>query len=297
MESCLHVFQNKTITTEVDEPKMNDEMLNAYRAAQRIVERELSDDDRRLLADMNDSDVIVVEGTYDRVQDVLKLANLQHRVIPPAAMGTLHLQSHQLLIVNCPGQVGRAGITAIRDFVERGGSLITTDWALKYVLEPAFPGLVAYNEHPTADDVVRIEIASRHPFLSGVFQAGADPLWWLEGSSYPIRVLDPERVRVLLKSNELAAMYGESPVAVAFEFGAGDVLHMISHYYLQRTELRTDRHKSNWSAYAAEVGASDILAEATPEFSELTAGQVESAHKSLRFITNAVTAKRRRERR
>src|SRR5262249_15013991 len=156
--------------------------------------------------------VIVVEGTYDHVQDVLKLANLQHRVVPPAALGSLQLQPHQLLIVNCPGQVGRAGVTAIRGFVERGGSLITTDWALRYVLEAASPGLVAYNEHPTADDVVRIEIASQHPFLSGVFQAGADPLWWLEGSSYPIRVLDPERVRVLLKSNELAAKYGESPV-------------------------------------------------------------------------------------
>ena len=68
-----------------------------------------------------------------------------------------------MLIVNCPGQVGRAGVTAIRKFVEQGGSLITTDWALKHIVEPAFPGLVAYNARPTADDVVRIEIASQRP--------------------------------------------------------------------------------------------------------------------------------------
>jgi hypothetical protein len=45
--------------------------------------------------------------------------------------------------------------------------------------------------------------------------------------------LDSERVRTLIRSKELAAKYGESPVAIAFQFGAGDVLHMISHYYLQ----------------------------------------------------------------
>jgi hypothetical protein len=186
-------------------------------------------------------------------------------------------------------------VTAIRAFVEQGGSLITTDWALKYVLEPAFPGLVAYNQRPTADDVVRAEIASDHPFLDGMFQSGADPLWWLEGSSYPIRILDRERVRVLLRSNELAARYGESPVAIAFPFGAGDVLHMVSHYYLQRTELRTERQKSNWSTYAVEVGASDVVADGAPEFDGLTVGEIESAHQSLKFMTNAVAAKRRRE--
>jgi hypothetical protein len=248
-----------------------------------------------LLTETVDSDVIVIEGIYDRVQDVLKLANIRHTLVPPPGVASLKLEPHQLLIVNCPGQVGRAGVTAIRGFVQQGGSLITTDWALKHILETAFPGLVAYNERPTADDVVRIEIASQHPFLEGMFQAGADPLWWLEGSSYPILILDPERVRVLLRSNELAAKYGEPPVAIAFQFGEGDVLHMISHYYLQRTELRTERQKSNWSGYAAEVNASKVLSAAPPEFNDLSIGEVESAHQSLRFMTNAVAAKRRRK--
>lgn len=110
---------------------------------------------------------------------------------------------------------------------------------------------------------MRLEIATQHPFLDGVFQLGAK--------------------------------YGEAPVAIAFEFGAGDVLHMISHYCLQRTELRSERHISNWTAYAAEVGATDIAADAAPQFDDLTVGEVESAHKSLRFMTNAVAAKRRRE--
>jgi hypothetical protein len=70
---------------------------------------------------------------------------------------------------------------------------------------------------------------------------------------------------------------------------------MVSHYYLQRTDLRAKRQQSNWTAYAAEVGAMDLVAEAATEFSGLTVGEVESAHKSLRLLTNVVAAKRRRE--
>jgi hypothetical protein len=66
-----------------------------------------------------------------------------------------------------------------------------------------------------------------------MFQGGADPQRWLEGSSFPICILDSERVRTLIRSKELAAKYGESPVAIAFQFGAGDVLHMIIPHYLQ----------------------------------------------------------------
>ena len=29
---------------------------------------------------------------------------------------------------------------------------------------------------------------------------------------------------------------------------------MISHYYLQRAETRTERHQGNWADYATEVG-------------------------------------------
>ena len=44
------------------------------------------------------------------------------------------------------------------NFVESGGTLFTTDWALRNVIEPAFPGIIEYNDMPTGDDVVRIEV-------------------------------------------------------------------------------------------------------------------------------------------
>ena len=86
-----------------------------------------------------------------------------------------------------------------------------------------------------------------------------DPQWWLEASSYPISVVDEERVEVLITSRELGEKYGERPVAVWFRWGEGDVFHMISHYYLQRTEERTARHRGKAGAYFAEKGVRPVV--------------------------------------
>jgi hypothetical protein len=140
--------------------------------------------------------------------------------------------------------------------------------------------------------VVRIEVKDAgNPYVAGVFHEGDDPLWWLEGSSYPIRVLAPETVSVLIASRELEARHGEAPVAVSFPAGQGEVLHMISHYYLQRSETRTARHTSSWKTYVAEAGMPDLAEATMPEFDHLTTGQVEAAHKSVRFLSNVLARK------
>jgi len=68
----------------------------------------------------------------------------------------------------------------------------------------------------------------------------ASPVWWLEGSSYPIQILD-KKVKVLVRSDELKRRYKHDPVIVSFEYGEGIVYHMISHFYLQRSETRTQK--------------------------------------------------------
>lgn len=276
---------------------MNEQMMKAYRAATMLAEHDLSDEDRKILREMPDDDVVVIRGQYDRVEQVFDLIGLKHVVLDPTQVGSTAFRPDQMVIVNCPGNLDRAGITAIRSFVESGGSLITTDWALKNVIEPAFPGILAYNGKPTRDEVVRIEIRdSDEPFLAGLFTENADPLWWLEGSSYPIRIVDPDRVRVLITSKEVGERYGEAPVAVAFDVGEGDVLHMISHYYLQRAETRTQRHQSNWSTYASELGADSVAASAPAEMADLSVGEVEAAYSSTRFTRNMVLAKQKKNR-
>ena len=187
--------------------------------------------DAEALAAVVASDIVVVSGCYDHVERVLQALEVPYQTVQPGSLARVDLRPEQLLVVNCPGELTPAEIIKVRDFVAAGGSLFTTDWALRNVIEPAFPGLVEYNDRSTGDDVVGIEVVdSDSPYLQGVLDGADDPQWWLEGSSYPIRVLDPERVRVLIRSGELGEKYGECAVAVVFEFGKGEVFHMISHY-------------------------------------------------------------------
>ena len=276
-----------------------DKRDRAYKAAAHITREQLRRDAperARALDAVKQSDVVVVAGEYDHVESVLEALEVPHTVIGTSDVERLDLRPEQLLIVNCPGVVSAAAITRIRAFVEAGGSLFTTDWALKHVLEPAFPGVLAFSRAPTPDDVVRIEVRdAENIYLQGVLDGQDDPQWWLEASSYPISIVDTKRVEVLISSRELGEKYGEAPVAVWFRWGEGDVFHMISHYYLQRTELRTARHGSSAGAYFAEKGVA-VSTAMSQEIDGLSLADVESAKPSAAFMSNVIIEKKRRQR-
>jgi hypothetical protein len=270
----------------------------AYRSAGKLTRDRIANEsplDAEALAAVEAHDVIVVTGQFDHVERVLEALEMPFTKVSPEQMGQVPLSPHQLLVVNCPGNIQGRDVARIADFVGEGGSLFTTDWALKHVIEPAFPGVLSYNNRPTKDDVVRIEIVDReNPFLRGVLEEGDDPQWWLEASSYPIHIHAPDRVRTLLRSKELGNRYGETPVAVLFDHGRGEVFHMISHYYLQRTELRSARHFSPASAWADVKGVA-VAPSIAADMADLSLGEVESASSSARLFANVVAAKKRKD--
>ena len=241
--------------------------------------------------------MVVVAGVYDHVESVLRALEVPHELVQPQQVGRLSSGRSSCSSSTAPARCLASAITRIRAFVEAGGSLFTTDWALKHVIEPAFPGVLAFSKQPTPDDVVRIEVKDRENlYLQGVLDGQDDPQWWLEGSSYPITVLDRERVQVLITSRELQEKYGEAPVAVWFRWGEGDVFHMISHYYLQRTELRTERHAASAASYFTEKGVG--MDQATQRrVDDLSLADVESAKPSAAFMANVIADKKARQRR
>jgi hypothetical protein len=267
----------------------------AYEVAGHIIKEQMRRDasaDADAVEEIEAGDILVVPGIYDHVEQVLEALGLPFTIVQPGRLAEIDLQPHQLLVVNCPGNLDSRALRRVAAFVHAGGSLFTTDWALKHVLEPAFPGLVAYNEQPTPDTVVRVEVSDHdNPFLTGVMDGSDDPQWWLEGSSYPIRILDRDRVTVLIRSRELGERWGESPVAITFRWGEGEVFHMISHYYLQRTEFRTARHTGSAFAYGSEKGVD--MAAVAPMADGLSLGDVESAASSARVLVNVAAAKKR----
>ncbi len=50
------------------------------------------------------------------------------------------------------------------------------------------------------------------------------------------------QVKVMVRSDELKRRYKHDPVIISFEWGKGVVYHMISHFYLQRSETRSQKH-------------------------------------------------------
>ena len=236
---------------------MNKEkMSTSYKIAQEMIKDKLRDVDENMadkFDNLKKSDIIVSLGEHDTIEKVFSGIGVNYKLIDPSYFESIYLDPEKIVFMNCPGKVSIKGLKNIVDFVDEGGFLFTTDWALKHVIEPGFPGYIEYNNQPTLDDVVRVEILTENdPFLQSLLGPNDDPQWWLEGSSYPIKVVDNKKVEILVKSKELEDKYGESSVFVSFDYGKGKVYHMISHFYLQRAETRTARHKKGGEEYTKE---------------------------------------------
>ena len=276
-------------------------MGKAYQASAKILKAKMKKEraeDLKLLETAHDDTIAIVKGVYDKIETVMDLLGLDYILLEGQAVGRIEFRADQLLIVNCPGnQIDKEGIEEIRRFVEMGGFLLTTDWAILHILEKAFPGYVKYTGKATRDDVVSIEVVDKsHPFLMGLFADKSNPQWWLEGSSYPIQILKKyqNEIKILVKSAELKKKYGEEPVVITFNYGKGTILHMISHYYLQRSELRDARHKKSGKAYAEEMALSkDLKKSELEELEGVPLGEVESAYTSAQFISNIIVAKQK----
>ena len=124
---------------------LDDKRRRAYQAGGRITRDRMTREapmNAEALDAIETSDIVVVEGCYDHVELVLGALDLPYQAIQAGHLGRVHLRPEQLLVINCPGQLPAPEIVQVRDFVAAGGTLFSTDWALRNVLEPAFPGFV-----------------------------------------------------------------------------------------------------------------------------------------------------------
>ena len=276
-------------------------MEQAYKASSKILEKRMSKErplDLEILKKVSESSIIIVAGSYDKIELVLNLIKVPFVLIQPDEVGQIELKPDQILIINCPGQIDEGALVKVQTFVKQGGFLLTTDWALQNILEKIFPKFVKYNQRPTGDDCVAVQVVdTTNKFLEGLFKADEEPIWWLESSSYPIEILDKEKVKVLITSREMEKKYGEAPIVITYDYGdGGTVLHMTSHYYLQRAELRTDRHKQSAKEYVqAEMAFTDEeAAEMEKDLEGLSLGEAESAYSTTQFISNVIVEQQKK---
>ena len=279
-------------------------MEAAYTVSNMIVRERMERDnpeDVEILDSVTESDIVCVQGTYDHIHLVLQAIQVPFAHVNHQQLLKMDLKPEQTVYINCPSNFPLEAAKKLSAFVEAGGMLITTDWALKNVIEVGFPNTVKFNGRNTGDEVVSVEIVDKEDdILKGFIDQEKDaaPVWWLEGSSYPIEILDKKKVKVLVRSKELKDKYGADPVIISFEWGKGIVYHMISHFYLQRSETRTQKQATGASEYAKyqNVSAKTVtmfeeMEQATPN---LNYGVVQSAATSSEFVSRALVKQKKR---
>ena len=198
--------------------------------------------------------ILAVSGKYEKPKKVIEyMYASQKEVIKEKEIMKVDLSQYDVLLIGCPGSdIPYSAHPKVKNFVVNGGWLITTDWAIRSIVENIFPGYIRWNGAKTADAVVACQILEpNHPFLEGVIneiqqskwekQASKNTKkkefrWWLETRSFPIQIINHQAVKVLIGSWEIQNKWGEAPVLVEFDYGktGGKIIHMISHTHLQK---------------------------------------------------------------
>jgi hypothetical protein len=283
----------------------SNEMQGAYEVSSAMLRDRMKNEDQgeenlQILDQMVADDIIVVPGTYDHIHNVLSALKMPFKIVEAYQIPQTTFRPDQTVYVNCASNFPEAAAIKLSGFVEAGGMLITTDWALKNVLEVGFPGTVKYNNKATPDCVVGIELIDKEDEVVKGFMdedKDAKPQWWLESSSYPIEVLDHERVKVLVRSEELGKQYGADPVIVRITWGKGVVYHMISHFYLQRSETKNMKQTTNAANYMQTKGVSmETISEvnSNANYANLNYAQVQSAYTSTDFVSRAAIKQKKK---
>lgn len=268
-------------------------------AAAQVLEQTManqSPQDLALLKAVQGKDIVVVRGSMDHIEQVLSAARIRHTVIDPSQVAGADLNADQVLMVNCPGTMPQAGLRRIEKFVRAGGLLYTTDWALLNVVQKAFPKTIAHNGGSTGDHVTAVRVHKHHDDLMSnmLLREGAEPQWWLEGGSYPIKILDKKRVEVLASSPQMGKAYGASPVVVRFRWDDGEVIHVVSHFYRQ-VETRGPRVAAKDAIDGVKsLNSAQKAAIKSSKAGEVNMGDLESSYAFQRMTTNLVVTKKKK---
>lgn len=174
--------------------------------------------------------VLEIKGHWDKADRTMQNLGIPHKAISARQLSSTPLNGAAVVVVNCGGELPRSALQPLRDFVARGGYLLTTDWALSNMLKQTFPGFVDWNGGKSKGNVVDAAVVDFDP---DVFKGTVtNTVWKLDVESHTVRVLNKSAVRVLARSNELARIDpdGQGILAVGFSFGRGKVLHLVGHF-------------------------------------------------------------------
>ena len=269
-------------------------MQTAYNVAALAVRQRFAEQHPQTLKILNSlvkDDIAVYSGAYDKVEKVLQCLQVPHTMNPDSKK-----TKAAIAFVNCSGGYNNQLITNLAQQVQDGMWLVSSDWALGYFIAKAFPNTVTKTNRATGDEVISVE-ANLDTMWSDVVVLGADPQWWLEGSSHPIQILNPELVKIEASSHDLLRRYDAPVVAVSFDWGKGHVFHVISHFWCNRSRTLTPRHRNPCTDFLeagmklSQEGIKKVLTQGRIKADTLNFAQIQSAATATELIAQlCVTA-------
>lgn len=182
------------------------------------------------LAITNHKAIIEIKGEWDNAGHALHSFGLPSTRVGTGKELETALSTASILIVNCAGDVPDDALPVISKFVQAGGFLITTDWALNGCLSRAIPGYVEWNSGYSEDQVVdAVVVEDDLDFVTGTVPYAH---WKLDNKSQTVKILKPRAVHVLVRSRQLTQddPDGLGVLALTFRFGKGRVLHLVGHF-------------------------------------------------------------------
>lgn len=187
------------------------------------------------LEEVRAASVVVVSGSADHMDQVLRKAGVSYIVVSPEELPELPLHSRQVLMVNCRGEMSQASRERVRRFVAAGGFLYTTDHAVKELIEPTFPNTLAYNGTSTQEGDFPLQLRGDEKSRGLLKHLGdkSSQRWQLAGGGYLFKVLDPHKVEVLMESEEVKKRYGTGVLGARFRYQDGVVIHVTGHFFSQ----------------------------------------------------------------
>lgn len=180
------------------------------------------------VSDLKPQNVVVVKGRYDHAEHVLDACRIPFVTGDNSNLPT-RLAQATLLVVNCPGELSDNNIIAVRQFLESGGYVLTTDWSLSGCLQKICPGYVYWDGgYSTSEVVDGVVVVPSSELVRGVSPTGP---WKLDDKSQLVKPGARKSLQVLARSRTLSYQdtVGLGVLALTFDYGQGHVLHMIGH--------------------------------------------------------------------
>lgn len=173
--------------------------------------------------------ILVIKGRWDHAEHLLSECKVPFDTGGKDLLND-HLSRYKVVVLNCPGEITDNSIAELRQFVENGGYLLSTDWSLDSAVQRAFPGYIYFDGAYTRPETVDAVVVQRNDSLV----AHVPPVgpWRLDDKCEIVKARPSKALHVLVRSRlmSLEDPLNQGILAAEFTFGKGKVLHLVGHF-------------------------------------------------------------------